>query len=91
MKAILTRYIGATDTRGSRISASAEGGNRVVIPYPDEEHQGEAAHRVAAVALVRKMGWGPVALAAGGMPNGGGYVFCMVKSEADLFEVGGGQ
>ena len=33
MKAIVTKYHGATDTRGSRISAIAEGGHRVSVGY----------------------------------------------------------
>lgn len=56
MKAIVTKYIPATNTRGSRIAASDEDGNRISIPYP-HELSGEAVHRQAAEALCAKMGW----------------------------------
>lgn len=57
MKAIRTRFHGATNFTGSRISASDEGGNRVTIPYPHEFGPGEGAHRKAAEALCAKMHW----------------------------------
>ncbi|MGD0135271.1 MAG: hypothetical protein ABSE57_24760 [Bryobacteraceae bacterium] len=56
MKAIVTKYRGATNTRGSRIAASDEDGNRTTIPYP-HELSGEDVHRKAALALCEKMGW----------------------------------
>jgi hypothetical protein len=56
MKAIITKYHGATNTRGSRISASDEDGNRVSIPYP-HELSGEDVHIAAANALCDKMKW----------------------------------
>jgi hypothetical protein len=56
MKAILTTYHGATNTRGSRIAATDEDGNRITIPYP-HELSGEAVHRKAADALWVRMGW----------------------------------
>lgn len=68
MKAIITKYHGATNTRGSRISATAEGGNRVSIPYPHELNS-DAAHKLAAVMLCKKMNWA-TELCGGGMPDG---------------------
>jgi hypothetical protein len=56
MKAISTRYYGATNTRGSRIAATDEDGNRITIAYP-HELSGEAVHRAAADALCAKMHW----------------------------------
>ena len=56
MKAITTKYHGATNTRGSRITATDEDGNRITISYP-YELSGEAVHRAAADALCAKMGW----------------------------------
>lgn len=76
MKAIQTRYYGATNTRGSRIVATAEGGakpHRVSIPYPPEL-SGEAVHAAAAVKLCEKLGWTGI-LVGGGLPNGD-YAFC---------------
>ena len=84
MKAIQTHYLGATYRRGSRIVATAEGGEkpwRVVVPY---DHAARDPHEVAAVALARKMGWSGK-LMGGGLPNGDrAFVFV---SESELVEV----
>jgi hypothetical protein len=74
MKAIRTKYKGPTNTRGSRIIASDEDGNRVTISYP-YELSGEAVHRKAADALCTKMGW-TGKLESGSLKNG--YVFVFV-------------
>lgn len=42
-------------------------GNRAVIPAPE---QYATAHRDAAVALIRKMGWAPVVIASGWSKGG---------------------
>jgi hypothetical protein len=73
MKAIKTKYKGPTDTRGSRIIASDEDGNRITIGYP-YELSGEAVHRKAAEALCAKMGWGRD-LVGGSLKNGYVFVF----------------
>lgn len=76
MKAIVTKYHGPGNTRGSRISASDEDGNLVSIPYP-YDLSGEAVYRAAADALCAKMGW------TGEMVGGGikgGYAFVFVGS-----------
>lgn len=52
MQAILTKYLCATNTRGSRIKASCERGS-VTISYPDEL-SGDAVHIAAKDALVAK-------------------------------------
>ena len=72
-KAIITRYLGPTDTRGARIRASDSDGNRVICSYP-YELSGEAVHRVAAEELCRKMNW-PGKLVAGGLKDGYAFVF----------------
>ncbi len=71
MKAIKTKYLGPTDTRGSRISASDEDGNRITIPYPHELNN-DRGHLAAAEALCRKMKWSGE-LNGGSLKNG--YVF----------------
>lgn len=68
MKAIQTRYHGATITKGTRISASAEGGLRIYISYP-YDLDGEAAHAAAAIELCRRLDW-KGDLIGGGLPNG---------------------
>jgi hypothetical protein len=73
MKAIVTRYRPATNSRGSRIAASDEDGNWISIPYP-HELSGEAVHRHAAEALCAKMGWAG-RLTSGSLKNGYVFVF----------------
>lgn len=71
-QAITTKYLGPTNTRGSRIKASAWAGS-VTVPYDDELDQMEA-HAAAARALIEKLGWGG-SWRGGGSPTGCGYVF----------------
>lgn len=67
MKAIQTKYIPATDTKPSRIKATAEGGHSLTITY---NHEGNE-HEQAAKALVAKMNWGQgCRLVGGGLPDG---------------------
>ena len=79
MKAIWTKYLGATNVRGSRIKASAEGCSITV--GCDDALTHEWAHTVAALALCRKMGW-PGDLYRGGRPDGVGYVFTFAHESA---------
>ena len=73
MKAVVTTYQPATNTRGSRIAASDEDGNKISIPYP-HELSGESVHRLAADALCTKMGWHG-RLTSGSLKNGYVFVF----------------
>lgn len=75
MKAIVTKYHGPTDYKGSRISATDSDGNRVMVSYDDASRN---PHLDAAVALVRKMGWAPVQLAEGSLKDG--YVYVVVDA-----------
>jgi len=56
MKAISTKYHGATDTKGSRISARDCDGNRVFVSHHTALGQ-EDSHKRAVRALMEKMGW----------------------------------
>lgn len=71
MKAIRTKYSGPTNTRGSRIIATDEDGNRISVPY-ECEFNSERAHAQGALALCKKLGWKGT-LTAGSL--GTGYVF----------------
>ena len=53
MKAIQTRYLGPTNTQGSRIKAWADGWGSATIGYP-HEYNTERAHYAAAMALIDK-------------------------------------
>lgn len=52
MQAIQTKYLPATNTRGSRIKAFCERGS-ITVPYP-HELSGDAVHRYAVTQLVWK-------------------------------------
>jgi hypothetical protein len=54
MDTIITKYHGATNTKGARISASVMG-RRVYVPYP-YDLDGWRCHAVAARALLRAVG-----------------------------------
>lgn len=85
MQAITTKFMGATDTRGSRIKATTESGLSITVDYPHEKREGAEAHSVAAIALCKRMGWGGE-LIAGALKDG--YVFVMADSPAwDRFDV----
>jgi hypothetical protein len=68
MKAIVTKYHGPTNTRGSRYSATAEGGNRISLSA-DDRIGSEENHTAAALALCHKLDW-KGELVPGGLPNG---------------------
>lgn len=72
-QSISTRYIGPTNTRGSRVKATASGGISKTFGWDDAQGP-EGNHRDAACALAGKLGW------AGRWIGGGtreGYVFVM--------------
>jgi hypothetical protein len=73
MKAIITTYHGPTNTRGSRITASDEDGNRITIAYP-YELSGAEVHVKAARALCDKMKW-KGNLVSGSTKHGYAHVF----------------
>jgi len=73
MKAILTKYLNPTNTRGARIRASDSDGNAVTIGYP-HELSGEDVHRKAAEDLRDKMGW-KGELVGGAIKGGYAFVF----------------
>lgn len=72
MIAIETKYLGPTNTKGSRIKATGNG-HSVTISYP-YELSGEAVHRKAAQALADKMNW-PGRLIGGATRSGYVFVF----------------
>ncbi len=74
-QAIVTKYLGPTNFRGSRVKASAQAGS-VTVSW-DDALDSDANHTRAAEALANKFGW-PGAFCAGGSPDGKGnvYVIC---------------
>lgn len=78
-QAIVTKYLGPTNTRGSRIKASASAGSKTVeydcALNPDDNH------KVAAETLATSLGWAGQWF-GGGMPQGNGNVFVCVNGKA---------
>lgn len=77
--AIVTKYLGPTNTRGARIVATSVGGRRVTIGYPHHLN-GEACYREALAAWLEKHGSlrGVSALKWAGGETKGGYAFCPI-------------
>lgn len=71
-QAIVTRYHGPTNTRGSRISAQYAGG-RIYVAY-DHALSPEGNHAAAAATLAASLGWAG-RMIGGGSPDGRGNVF----------------
>lgn len=86
MTTITTKYIPASNRRGSRIKADAGMNRTVTISYP-HELSGEAAHLEAALALCSKFDWHGK-LVSGGMEKGYAFVFLESgKYQADVHTV----
>jgi hypothetical protein len=75
-QAIETKYLGATNTKGGRIKATAWYGS-VTVPY-DHALNSDGNHKAAALALRHKMGW-QGKFAQGGNVKGDGYHFVNVE------------
>jgi hypothetical protein len=87
MLAIHTKYIGQTNTRGSRIKAYTVGfgdikGLQVTIPYP-HEYSFEVCHfqAVKALAEKHKLDWNLADMCFGDSADGKGYSFCFDNSK----------
>ncbi len=69
MKAIRTKYIGPSNVKGSRLTATTgETGQRIIMSWPSELNS-SAAHAKGARALADKFGW-TSKLIGGGFPDG---------------------
>lgn len=80
-QAIVTKYHGPTNTRGSRISATTESGIRHYYPYQYELNS-EGNHADAAQKMAEHMGWDGT-WRGGAIP--GGYAF--VLNDGALFTI----
>lgn len=91
MQAIVTRYFGPTDCRGSKVKATCQAGT-ITVSW-DNSLDVDGNHRLACEALCRKLQW-PYTHAlwvGGGAPDGAGqvYVNCMRsdrESPVDVLE-----
>lgn len=67
-QAIVTRYIGPTNFRGSRIIATADAG-KITVSY-DPACNPNDNHRAAMLTFCKKFGWEGRNYHPGGLPNG---------------------
>lgn len=75
MQAILTKYLGPTNSRGSRIKASCEAGS-VTVPFT---YGAINAHEYAAYVLLAKLGWDDKwTLVSGALPGNAGEAHVLV-------------
>lgn len=77
MKAIITKYLPATNKNGSRIKASAEGVKSVSVSF-NYDLNTEQNHAAAAGKLCEKYGW-TKKLVSGGLPDQTGFAFCFAN------------
>lgn len=76
-QAIVTKYHGPTNTRGSQVSARAEAG-RIFVEWDDALNSGDN-HTAAARALLEKLGWLEFNdFVGGGLPGTTGTVFVAI-------------
>lgn len=85
MKAITTRYLGATDTRPARILATDLDNNRITLKVDsDTPFPYDAQHRAAAVRLCESMRWpGAETLIGGAVKVGMVWVFGPTPAAAE--------
>lgn len=83
-QAIITKYFGPTDHKGSRIKATCATGS-IIIPYAYNLNTFEN-HEAAALELKEKFGWinNDTTLIAATMPKDDGYCFTQIKVESRL-------
>jgi hypothetical protein len=80
MQAIVTKFFGPTNHRGSRVKASCEA--RSITVEWDCALDSDGNHDAAAQALAESMGWVPPhygRLVGGGLPDGTGNCYVFVK------------
>lgn len=75
MRAITVKYLGPTNTKGTRLSVTDYDGNRATYPR-NHSLRAEADAAIAAEAFRDKMGW--AGKLAGGWQKPGVYVFVFI-------------
>jgi hypothetical protein len=82
MQAIHTKYIPASNVKGSRIKATSDNGHSVIVSY-DDSFDGHLVHFEAVKALVikHKLDWDIANMCYGGSSDGKGYTFVFSDSK----------
>lgn len=81
MQAIETRYLGPTNFRGARIKATCQAGS-VTVAYAYESGGSDAAHDIAARAMIENKGWFGVWV-RGHKADGTGCVYVCLRRHRD--------
>lgn len=81
MQAITTRYFGPTNTKGSRVKATAAAGS-ITVGWDDRLNH-DRNHCLAAKKLALKFGWGYGTWHQGGLPNGDRVFVCPDRHAID--------
>lgn len=71
---IITKYLGPSNVRGSRISARTTSGCRIVLDW-DDSLNSEKNHWEAMATLAMKLNWANIHTAVGGTLRGGAVVW----------------
>lgn len=82
MAVIETKYLGATDTRGSRIKAKSDDGS-IMVPYSYQMGQ-QANHIRAAVRLADKYALGKHIVIVGNKLDDNGYVISATREPLEV-------
>jgi hypothetical protein len=85
MQAIVTKYFGPGNVRGSRVKATCQAGS-ITLPWDDSLHR-DANHLVAAKALATKMGWNYAEWHSAGLPDGSHVWVCADGRSNERFTV----
>ena len=79
-QAIQTKFIGPTNTKGSRVKAWADAG-ALTLSW-NHRHNPEQNHKLAAETLARKLGWSGVWNGGSAPGDSSGYVFVLADETA---------
>jgi hypothetical protein len=82
-QAIVTKYLGPTNTRGARVKATAQAGS-VTVPW-NHEWGVDRNHAFAASELVKRYGWPSGPWVHGAAPDGSGNVYVLCPSEGEEY------
>jgi hypothetical protein len=81
MQAIVTKYLGPTNVRGSRVKATCQARSKTLTW--DDSLNSSANHTAAAKALASELGWHYGTWVAGGLPDGSTAWVCTVSAKWD--------
>ena len=85
MQAITTKFIPCTDTRGSRVKATAQAGS-VTLGWDHSKNPADN-HKAAAMALVKKYKWFYGEWMSAELPNGSSVWVCAHEYHDNSFNI----